>query len=137
MFRLKRTEESKLTSWFFEIDRRLLYMVLLLIAIGIGFAVSAGGVAAERIGKPWYFFVVKGLPFYGLGLATLFITSLFSKKTILKISIIDVILGFALLAITFVAPHRIKGSARFVSIGPFNILPSDIMKPGFIMLTAW
>ena len=30
----KRTEESKLTSWFFEIDRRLLYMVLLLMLIG-------------------------------------------------------------------------------------------------------
>ena len=64
----KRTEESKLTSWFFEIDRRLLYTVLLMIAIGMCFAVSAGSVAAERINQPWYFFIAKALPFYIVGI---------------------------------------------------------------------
>ena len=133
----KRTEESKLTSWFFEIDRRLLYMVLLMIAIGMCFAVSAGSVAAERINQPWYFFIAKALPFYVVGIATLFVTSLLNKKSILGISIADVVIGMLLLAVTVVSPHIIKGSARFVSLGPVNVLPSDIMKPGFIMLTAW
>ena len=133
----KRTEESKLTSWFFEIDRRLLYMVLLMIAIGMCFAVSAGSVAAERINQPWYFFIAKALPFYVVGIATLFVTSLLNKKSILGISIADVAIGMLLLAVTVVSPHIIKGSARFVSLGPVNVLPSDIMKPGFIMLTAW
>ena len=133
----KRTEESKLTSWFFEIDRRLLYMVLLMIAIGMCFAVSAGSVAAERINQPWYFFIAKALPFYVVGIATLFVTSLLNKKSVLGISIADVAIGMLLLAMTVVSPHIIKGSARFVSLGPVNVLPSDIMKPGFIMLTAW
>lgn len=52
---LRRTEESKLTSWYFETDRRLLGGVLLLIFIGALFMVSAGSVAAERIGQPWHF----------------------------------------------------------------------------------
>ena len=133
----KRTEESKLTSWFFEIDRRLLYMVLLMIAIGMFFAVSAGSVAAERINQPWYFFIAKALPFYIIGIATLFVTSLMPKKFILWISVAVVAIGIVLLGVTVVSPHIIKGSARFVSLGPVNILPSDIMKPGFIMLTAW
>lgn len=133
----KRTEESKLTSWFFEIDRRLLYMVLLMVAIGMFFAVSAGSVAAERINQPWYFFIAKALPFYIIGIATLFVTSLMPKKFILWISVAVVAIGIVLLGVTVVSPHIIKGSARFVSLGPVNILPSDIMKPGFIMLTAW
>lgn len=133
----KRTEESKLTSWFFEIDRRLLYMVLLLMLIGMFFSVSAGSVVAYQKGWPWYKFLVKGLPFYGMGLVALFGASLLSKKNILKLSIFDVVIGFILLAITIVAPQEINGSARFVAIGPFNVLPADIMKPGFIMLTAW
>ena len=136
----KRTEESRLTSWFFEIDRRLLYMVLLLIVIGMFFAVSAGSVVAENLKpepKPWYFFFKKGLPFYGIGLVTLFVTSLLNKKIVLKLSVLNVVVGFALLAVTLVAPHVIKGSARFVAIGGFNVLPADIMKPGFIILTAW
>jgi len=135
----KRTEESRLTSWFFEIDRPLLSMVLLMILIGMVFAVSAGSVAAGRLSvpQPWYFFFIKGLPFYCAGLAVLFITSLLNKKAILGLSVINVVVGLVLLGVTVVAPHVIKGSARFVAFGPVNILPSDIMKPGFIFLTAW
>ena len=133
----KRTEESALTSWFFEVDRKVLYMVLLMIGIGVYFAISAGSVAAERINQPWYFFALKGMPFYLLGLVVLFVTSMLSKKIVLKIALLDVVVGLTLLAVTFVAPHTIKGSARWVSISGFNILPADIMKPGFIFITAW
>jgi cell division protein FtsW len=134
----KRTEESKLTSWFFEIDRRLLYMVLLLMLIGMFFAVSAGSVVAYQKEWPWYTFLVKGLPFYGLGLVFLFGASLLNKKTILKLSFLDVIVGLVLLAVTFIAPTRLNNSDRFIVIsGLPNIMPADIMKPGFIIVTAW
>lgn len=135
MFR--RTEESKLTSWFFEIDRKLLYGVLILIVLGIYFAVSAGSVAADRINEPWYFFFLKGLPFYAVGILGLFVASWLNKKTIIRLSAIDVIFGLLLLVVTLVAPHTIKGSNRFVSMFGLNILPSDIMKPGFVIMTAW
>ena len=39
--------------------------------------------------------------------------------------------------VTVVSPHMIKNSARFVSFGFFNIMPADIMKPGFIIMTAY
>lgn len=133
----KRTEESKLTSWYFEVDRRLLGALLILIFTGMLFMVSAGSVAAERIGQPWHFFILKALPFYVIGLATLFITSMLNKKWVLGISGLNVAVGLLLLLVTLVAPHIIKGSARFVAIGPFNVMPSDIMKPGFIIMTAW
>ena len=99
--------------------------------------ISAGHAAAGRIGEPWYFFIVKALPFYFIGLATMFVASMLNKKWVLRISWLNVAVCLFLLLITLVAPHYIKGSARFVSIGPFNVMPSDIMKPGFIMLTAW
>ncbi len=133
----KRTEESKLTSWYFEIDRRLLGGVLLLIFIGMIFMVSAGSVAAERIGQPWHFFIVKAMPFYIIGLITMFAASMFNKKLVIGVAIANVAAGLLLLPLTVVAPHIIKGSARFVALGPFNVMPADIMKPGFIILTAW
>ncbi len=134
----KRTEESKLTSWFFEIDRRLLYMILLLMLIGMFFSVSAGSVVAYQKGWHWYRFLVKGLPFYGMGLVALFGASMLSKKIILKLSILDVVVGLVLLLVTFIAPTPLNNSDRFIVIpGLPNIMPADIMKPGFIMLTAW
>lgn len=132
-----RTEDSKFTSWHFEIDRRLLAAVLLLIAIGVMYVISAGSVAAERIGQPWYFFFKKAVPFYFIGITTLVGASMLNKKWVMGISALNVAVGLLLLLVTFAMPHVIKGSARFVSIGSFNIMPSDIMKPGFIIMTAW
>ena len=134
---LKRTEESKLTSWYFEIDRRLLVYVLVMFVISILYVISAGSVAAERIGQSWNFFLVKAIPFYILGLGTLLAASALNKKWVLRISWLNVAVGLALLLVTVVAPHVINGSRRFVSLGFANVMPADIMKPGFIMITAW
>lgn len=134
---VSRTEDSKFTNWHFEIDRRLLGTVLVLVAIGVMYVISAGSVAADRIHMPWYFFLKKAIPFYLIGLTTLIGVSMLNKKWVLGISALNVMVGLLLLLVTFAAPHVIKGSARFVSIGPFNVMPSDIMKPGFIIITAW
>lgn len=134
---LKRTEESKLTSWYFEIDRRLLFFVMFLIFVGMWAMVSAGSVAAERISQPWYFFILKALPFYGIGLVTLFLTSMLDKKWVLRISVLNVAICLMLLLVTLVAPMTIKGSTRWVDLGFVSVMPADIMKPGFIMVTAW
>lgn len=134
---LKRTEESKLTSWYFEIDRRLLWAVLGLIFIGVWAMVSAGSVAAERIGQGWHFFLLKALPFYGIGLVTLFFFSALSKKWVIRISALNVVVCLLLLVVTLIAPAAVKGSARWVDLGFATVMPSDLMKPGFIMLTAW
>lgn len=134
---LKRTEESKLTSWYFEIDRHLLALVLILVMIGMLFTVSAGSVVATTLHKPWYYFFTKAFPFYCIGLGTLFVVSMTNKKFVLSLSWLNVIVGLLLLAVTVVHPVYIKGSARFVYLGIGNIMPSDIMKPGFVILTAW
>ncbi|MBE6457769.1 MAG: hypothetical protein E7011_03120 [Alphaproteobacteria bacterium] len=137
MFKIRRSEDSKLTSWYFETDRRLLGCILLLMLLSVIFVVSAGSVAAERIGQSWHFFLVKAIPFYILGLFLLFGTSFLTKKQVLILSGLNLAFGLALLPLTVIAPHIINNSARFVSFGFFNIMPSDIMKPGFIIMTAY
>ena len=132
-----RTEESKLTSWYFEIDRRLLGYVLALIVISVICMISAGSVAAERIGQQWDYYIIKAIPFYIFGVIFLLASSALSKKWVLRISWLNVIVGLCLLLVTLVFPHPIKGSDRFVHLLGFNIMPADIMKPGFIIITAW
>ena len=133
-----RTEESKLTSWYFEIDRKLLVYVLVLIGLSVICMISAGSVAAERIGESWNYYIVKAIPFYILGIITLLGASMLNTKWVLRISWLNVAVGLLLLLVTLIAPHTIKGSDRFVSLFGFaNIMPADIMKPGFIILTAW
>lgn len=137
MFGIVRTEESRLTSWLFEVDRPLLLCVLLMMLLSLVFSVSAGSVAAERINQPWSFFFIKALPFYGLGLGVLLFASFLSKKWVIGLAGLNLALGLLLLPITVIAPNFINGSARFVSLGGFNIMPADIMKPGFVVMTAF
>ena len=137
MFKITRTEDSKLTSWYFETDRRLLGCVLLMMVLSVIFALSAGSVAAERIGQSWHFFLGKAVPFYIMGLTLLFGASFLTKKQVLYLAALNLVVGLALLPITVISPHIIKNSARFISFGFFNVMPSDIMKPGFIIMTAY
>ena len=88
---ITRSDDSKLTSWYFEIDRRLLGCVLLLIALSSIFVVSAGSVAAERIGQSWYFYLVKAIPFYCMGLVLLFASSFLTKKQVLWLAGADLV----------------------------------------------
>lgn len=133
-----RTEESKLTSWYFEIDRKLLVYVLAMIVISIICMISAGSVAAERLGHPWNYYIIKAIPFYIVGTLLLLGTSMLNKKWVMLLSWADVIGGLLLLLVTLVMPHTINGSDRFVSLfGLANVMPADIMKPGFIIITAW
>ena len=134
---LKRSEESKLTSWYFETDRRLLGCVLVMILLSVIFVVSAGSIKAEHMGEPWYYFLAKATPFYIAGLITLFGASFLNKKWVLIFAGLNLAAGLALLPLTVIAPHMINNSARFVSLGFFNVMPSDIMKPGFIIMTAY
>ena len=83
MFKITRTEDSKLTSWYFETDRRLLGCILLMMVLSVIFALSAGSVAAERIGQSWHFFLGKAVPFYIMGLTLLFGASFLTKKQVL------------------------------------------------------
>ena len=137
MIKIVRSEESVLTSWYFETDRRLLWCILTMILLSVIFVISAGSIKAEHMGAPWYYFLVKALPFYLMGIIMLLGTSFLNKKQVLWLAAANLLFGLALLPITVIAPSVINNSARFVSMGGFNIMPSDIMKPGFIIMTAY
>ncbi len=137
MFDIPRTEDSKFTSWYYGTDRKLLGYVLALIFIGMLCVVSAGSVQALRKGWEWYYFLQKMLPFYVLGVGTLFVASMLNKKWVLGISALNVAVCFLLLIWTVIHPVASHGSERWAVIGGLRLMPSDLMKPGLVIMTAW
>ena len=139
----KRTEESRLTSWYFEIDKKLLGLVLLMILVAMIIAISSGSAMFVRTMNmahkiQWYEFFVRMIPFYIIGVATMLGVSMADRNTIIKLSWADVIICFLLLVGTVVNPHIMNNSHRwFVIPGLPRIMPSDLMKPGFVIITAW
>lgn len=134
---IRRSEESKLTNWYFQIDRRLLGYLLVLICVGMVCVVSAGSVQALRKGWDWYYFLVRMLPFYIVGIASLFIASALNKKLVILIAILNLVMCFPLLLLTVIIPQAHHGSARWVTLAGVQLMPADIMKPGFVIMTAW
>ena len=137
MLRITRGEESKLTSWYFEIDRSLLGMILLLVAIGLFTMITAGSAEAARLGESWFYFIKQAFVPYTLGLVFLFGFSMLNKNQIIRISVVGLVFCVLALLFTFVHPYKINGSARWVNIVGFKFMPADILKPFFIVITAW
>ncbi|MBO7642970.1 MAG: FtsW/RodA/SpoVE family cell cycle protein [Alphaproteobacteria bacterium] len=139
----KRTEESKITSWYFEIDKKLLGMVLLMILVAMVVAISSGSAMFVRTTNlvhkiQWYDFFVRMIPYYVVGGLTMLGVSMMDRNTILKISWADVIVCFLLLIGTVVNPHVVNNSHRWFIIPHLpNLMPSDLMKPGFVIISAW
>ena len=137
MIKITHGEDSKLSGWYFEIDRGLLGCILLLTAVGLLTVVSVGAAQAARMGQPWFFFIKKAFLPYMFGLFALFVCSMFNKKQVIRISVAGLLVGIAALLITIIHPVRIKGSTRWAHIGSFGFMPAEILKPFFIILTAW
>ena len=135
----RRTDDSQLTDWFYGTDKWLLIYVGIMIFVGMIATISTGSANYIRIhgALPWYHFFIKMLPFYIVGLGTLFVTSMFSKKWVLRIAWLNIAICLPLLLFTFVHPQIVNGSARWVVLGGLKLMPSDIMKPGFVIITAW
>lgn len=136
----KRTEESRLTSWYFETDKKLLGLVLLMILVAMIMAISSGSANFVRTGGriEWYTFFARMIPFYIIGGGALIGASMANRKTIMGLAWADVVICFLLLLGTVISPHIMNHSHRwFVVPGLPNIMPSDLMKPGFVIITAW
>lgn len=139
MLRLRRGEESKLTDWYFEIDRKLLGLILLLVCVGLVTLVSAGAAQAARMNppQPWFFFIKKAIIPYSIGLMCLFGFSMLNKEKIIKISVLGLLVGIGLLLFSVIHPFKEHGSARWVRIMNLRFMPADVIKPFFIIITAW
>ncbi len=133
----KRTDESLITSWWFEIDRKLLGMVLVLIAVGLFAAYSVGSVSAARVGLEWHYYLGKSLIFLFPALFILIGSSFLTKKQVIWLSVINVCFAFLLFGKSVIAPDYINGVKRWVLLFGTPVMPADILKPGFVILTAW
>ncbi|MCQ2562038.1 MAG: FtsW/RodA/SpoVE family cell cycle protein [Alphaproteobacteria bacterium] len=138
MVRISRGEDSKFTSWFFEIDRTILYCIFGFIFIGIISLITSGSAQAARMGPdyPWYHFFIKMFPFYIMGIVSLICCSILNKKQIIFFSTLILIAAIPLLVWTLFLP-QINGSSRWVSLFNISITPSEMLKPALIMLSAW
>ena len=84
-----------------------------------------------------FFSMNKHTIFFVLSLIFLFILSQFNNKNIRRVSLFAFILLLILMIIIFFLDYEVKGAKRWIQILNFTLQPSEIIKPVFVILSAW
>lgn len=139
--RYRRNRRSDLAIWWREIDRPLLFMVLILMAIGAAAVAAASPASARRLSTAkeqlgdLHFFLLNAR-WQILGLAVMFTASHLAKSTARRAGIVIAAVAIVLLLLVPVIGTEVNGARRWIKLG-VSIQPAELLKAGFPVLLAW
>jgi len=138
MFSFSRENKSLIASSFRNIDKTILFLILLLFLLGIFFSFSStSSVVGDKLNKESYFFLKKHIFFVFLGFLIIFFISLVEEKIIKKYFPIIFIFSFLLLLLVPFIGIEVKGSKRWLDLFLLpRFQPIEIVKPFFIIICA-
>lgn len=139
--RQRRNRRNEFAIWWREIDRGLLALVLVLMAIGTAAVAASSPASARRLSTArirlddLHFFYIH-LRWQFVGLIAMFGASMLSREMARRLGIL---LGFAMLVglmLVPVAGFSVNGARRWLNLG-MSLQPSEFLKPAFAISMAW
>lgn len=132
-----RTDQSPVALWWWTVDRWTLAALFALMGFGSLLVMAASPAVAERIGADSLHFVKRYFAVLPLSVATMFVISLQTPRTIRRIAVVGLLISLVLLAFTFIGGVEIKGARRWINFPGFALQPSEFVKPTFAVVAAW
>jgi cell division protein FtsW len=135
-------ERTALSIWFWEIDRVLLALIVVLIAIGLVAVAAASPVAAidrstSNIAvNPLYYFY-RQIMWVGAGLVVMVFVSMLPRREARRLAV--VLAGFfsLLLLLVPIIGTEVNGAYRWIGSGFLRFQPSEFLKPVYVVTLAW
>ena len=140
--RLGRGDRSPLSVWFWELDRVLLSLFMVLIAIGLLAVAAASPATARRLSSattelpPLYFFY-RQLGWLVIALPLMFIVSMYPREQARRLAIAAFGLFLLLLILVPVLGKEVNGAQRWIGYGAASLQPSEFLKPFYGITMAW
>ena len=136
------SRRAELKIWWREVDRVLLGLVLLLMAIGTAAVAAASPASAHRLSTrnvdlPELYFYWTHLKWQAVGLVILFGASTLSRENARRVGIVLAATMLFFLMLIPVIGTEVNGAKRWISLGFAGFQPSEVLKPGFALLLAW
>tara|TARA_R110002096_G_scaffold155130_5_gene319384 strand:- start:128 stop:1285 length:1158 start_codon:yes stop_codon:yes gene_type:complete len=133
-----KVSEPVLPRWWRTIDRWSMTAIFALFGIGILLGLAASVPLAQRNGLDVFFYVQRQVFFGSMGLAAMLGISMLPPAMVRRLGVLGFLGAFLALALLpVVGTDYGKGAVRWISMGFASIQPSEFLKPGFIILTAW
>jgi cell division protein FtsW len=140
--RLGRGDRSPLSVWFWELDRVLLSLIMVLIAIGLLAVAAASPATARRLSTatteltPLYFFY-RQLGWLVIALPLMFVVSMYPREQARRLGIAAFGVFFVLLLLVPLFGKEVNGAQRWIGYGPASLQPSEFLKPFYAIAMAW
>ena len=134
----RRVREPVLPRWWRTLDKWSMTAVFALFAIGLLLGLAASVPLAESNNLDRFYYVQRQAAFGGLAMAAMLGFSMLTPDQVRRIGTLGFALAFLALAVLpFVGTDFGKGAVRWFSFGFASVQPSEFLKPGFIVVTAW
>ena len=142
MTMFSRNDRTILGRWFWTVDRTLLALLVLLIAVGLVAVAAASPAAAQRLSGANFrlddfFFLKRQAMWVAVGLPVMLGISMLPHATVRRLAVIGTGIGIATLAALPLIGTEINGAVRWIVAGGVQVQPSEFLKPVFIVATAW
>ena len=135
-------ERTPLATWFWEIDRLLLSLIVILIAIGLVAVAAASPVAAidrstSAVSVDPLVYFYRQLLWVGIGVPLMLGISMLPKGKARRFALIAA--GFFVLTLLLVPVLGtvVNGAKRWIDLPGMRFQPSEFLKPLFVVAIAW
>ncbi len=134
---LSRADTSVLGRWWWSVDRVTLVALAVLIGIGYVLALAATPGLSMHVTDPHTLAMIRQILFLALGGAVMLAMSMLSLRQV-KLAALGIgILFFFLTGFTLLHGTEVDGANRWLSLPGFTIQPSEFLRPGFVIISAW
>ena len=125
-----------------EVDRALVALILLLMAVGTAAVFAASPASAHRLSTasvklPELYFYWAHLRWQAVGLVFLFGASALSRENARRVGIVLAGTMLVFLLLVPIVGSEVNGARRWINLGIAGFQPSEFLKPGFAILLAW
>ena len=130
--------EPVISKWWRTVDKWTLSSVFLLFSIGILLGFAASPPLAEKNGFSPFHYVERQMIYGAMGLSAMVIGSMLPIRLIRRLGILGFGAAFVAVALLpYFGTDFGKGSVRWYALGFASLQPSEFLKPGFIVVSAW
>ena len=130
--------EPILPKWWRTLDKWTLSFIVALFVIGLLLGLAASVPLAARNGFDNFHYVQRQLIFGGAALVAMVLTSMMSPKLVRRLAVVGFVCSLvAVLLLPVLGTDFGKGAVRWYSLGFASVQPSEFLKPGFIVVSAW
>jgi cell division protein FtsW len=130
--------EAILPRWWRTIDKISVSCILFLFAIGLLLGLASSPPLAERNGLDAFYYVQRQAVFGAIAIGVMVWMSMLSPQLVRRFGVLGFLVAFvALMFLPLFGTDFGKGAVRWYSLGFGSFQPSEFLKPGFVIVSAW